>query len=290
MTKIFSRQFRVRWSEVDATNRVPAARHMEYLVETAYDWGAANGLGFAESKAYGLVWVILETDIHFVHPLRYNDEFVFTIWMVEWRRFRGRRAFEMRLKDSDRVVAQGVQRVASLDADDLRPKIVPEELIQGFRLDEPRSFPTPRFPKLGASPPQAYSMWRSVEWNELDTLVHLNNAEALRYTDEVVVQFLSSLGWPPERLFQQGMTPIPKRIQIKYQEAGLWGERLKIGTYPTAMQSNEVANAILVERERDGKGVLQAVYRWGLADLDSDEEYSLPPELYDSLSSLVHDP
>jgi acyl-CoA thioesterase FadM len=44
MTKVFTRQFKVRWSEVDATNRVPAAKIIEYLVETAYDWGAANGL------------------------------------------------------------------------------------------------------------------------------------------------------------------------------------------------------------------------------------------------------
>ena len=138
MTKVFTRQFKVRWSEVDATNRVPAAKIIEYLVETAYDWGAANGLGFEESKVNGLVWVILETDIRFFHPLRYNDEFDFTIWMVEWRRFRGKRAFEIRLKDSDKVVAQGMQQVASLDADDLRPKVVPEQLIEGFRLDEDR--------------------------------------------------------------------------------------------------------------------------------------------------------
>lgn len=287
MTKVFTRQFRVRWSEVDATNRAPAEKFMEYLVETAYDWGAANGLGFEESKVHGLVWLILETDIQIFHPLRYNDEFVFTIWMVQWRRFRGKRAFEIRLKDSDRVVAQGMQQVVSLDADDLRPKVVPNDLIDRFRLDNPRSFPMPRFPKLGSGPIERFSMQRRVEWGELDSLVHLNNAEALHYTDEVIMQYLSSLGWPPERLITEGMTPVPKHIHIKYQEAGLWGEQLKIETYPTDVKPHEVVNAILVERERDAKGVVGAIYRWVLADLETDQEYNLPPEMYKLLSSLV---
>ncbi len=287
MTKVFTRQFRVRWSEVNATNRVPASKYMEYLVETAYDWGAANKLGFEESRANGLVWVILETDIRFLHPLRYTDEFEFTIWMVDWRKFRGTRAFELRIIDSDKIVAQGTQQVVSLDDDDLRPKVVPDELISRFRLDEPRSIPTQRFPKLGASPVGRFSIQRSVEWGELDTNVHLNNGEALRYTDEVIVQFLSSLGWPPNRLFTEGMAPVPNRIHIKYQEIGLWSDRLKIETYPTDVQPDEVINTIAVARQPNSKEILQAIYYWGLVDLKTDKKQNLPVELYNSLSALV---
>lgn len=162
MSKIFTRQFRVRWSEVDATNRVPASKYMEYLVETAYDWGAANSLGFEESQAFGLVWVILETDIRFLHPLRYSDEFDFTIWMVEWRKVRGTRAFELRLKDKDLIVAQGMQQVVSLNGD-LRPKAPAEELIDRFRLEEPRSFPAQRLPNFGGSPTGSFSIQGGVE-------------------------------------------------------------------------------------------------------------------------------
>ena len=287
MTKEFTRQFRVRWSEVTATNRVPASKYMEYLVETAFDWGAANELGFEESHAYGLVWVILETDIHFLHPLRYPDEFDFSIWMINWRRIRGTRAFEMRLKDSQVIVAQGMQQVVSLDADTLRPKFVPDDLVTRFRVAEPRSFPTQRFPKLGGRPADSFSLHRRVEWGELDMHIHLNNAEALRYADEVVIQFLSSLGWPPERFFGEGLTPVPRRIHIKYQELGLWADRLKVETYPTHVQPHEVTNVIVVERASDSKGIFQAIYHWGLVDLETDEEQALPLELHDALSSLV---
>jgi acyl-CoA thioesterase FadM len=287
MSKIFTRQFRVRWSEVNATNRVSAEKYMEYLVETAYDWGAANSLGFEESQAYGLVWVILETDIRFLHPLRYNDEFDFMIWMVEWRKVRGTRAFELRLIDRDVIVAQGMQQVVCLDSGDLRSKAPAGDLIEGFRLDEPRSFPSQRFPKFGGSPTGSFSIQRGVEWGNLDSLVHLNNAEALRYADEVVVQFLSSFGWSPDRLFSEGMAPVPKRINIKYQEPGLWADKLNIVTYPVDVQRDEVTNTILIEREADSKGVMQAIYHWGLVDLNTDKERALPPEMHASLSTLV---
>jgi acyl-CoA thioester hydrolase len=289
MTKEFTRQFRVRWSEVTAANRVPPSKYMEYLVETAFDWGAAYKLGFEESLTYGLVWVILETDIHFLQPLRYPDEFEFSIWMIDWRRIRGTRAFEVRLKDSQIVIVQGMQRVVSLDADTLRPKLVPDELVTRFRVEDPRSFPTQRFPKLGGRPADSFSLHRRVEWGELDRNVHLNNGEALRYADEVIIQYLSSLGWPPDRLFEAGLVPVPRRIHIKYQELGLWADRLKIETYPTHVQPHEVTNVIVVEREADSKGILQSIYHWGLVDLNTDEEQTLPPELYDSLSSLVEE-
>jgi hypothetical protein len=40
-------------------------------------------------------------------------------------------------------------------------------------------------------------------------------------------------------------------------------------------------------RERDSKMVLQAIYHWGLVDLKTDKEHTLPPELYNSLSAIV---
>lgn len=290
MTKVFTRRFKVRWSEVGAAKRVPASKYMEYLVETAFDWGSANKLGFEESLALGVAWIILETDIHFLHPLRYADEFGFTIWMLEWRKIRGSRAFELRLKDSETIIAQGVQKIVSLDKDSLRPIAVPDDLINGFRIAEPRSFPTQPFPKLGESPAKAFRMQRNIEWGELDSWVHLNNGEALRYADEVLMQFLASLGWPPERFFAEGMTPVPKRIHVKYQEPGLWADRLNIETYPIDVQANEVSSAIVVEREADARGIVQALYDWGLVDLKTDAERPLPEDLQRALADILESP
>jgi acyl-CoA thioesterase FadM len=45
MSKIFSRTFRVRYSETNANGWVGPAEYLKFLVETAYDWGEAGGFG-----------------------------------------------------------------------------------------------------------------------------------------------------------------------------------------------------------------------------------------------------
>ena len=288
MSKEFTRQFQVRWSEVGPTNRVQAYKFMEYLVETAYDWGAANELGFEESKALGLIWLILETDIHFLKPLRYGDVFDFSIWLVEWRKIRGTRCFELRLKDTGEVIAQGTQQLVSLDAKNLRPRAVPEGLMDNFQLDMPRTFPFQRLPKLGNSMNECLAFKRKVEWGELDSYNHLNNGEAIRYTDELIIQFLNSLGWSPENFFAQGMVPFPKRVHIKYLEPGLWDDLLSFKTYPIVINQKEVISVIRIDRDSDSKEILQAHYYWGMVDLHSDKELPIPQDLFDSIEAQIN--
>ncbi|HEX9389634.1 MAG TPA: acyl-CoA thioesterase [Anaerolineales bacterium] len=80
MSKIFTRTFRVRWAELDASGTVSPANYLRYLIETAWDWGDAVGLGVNDSRTLDLFWVIRETEIRFLRPLRHNDIFDFTIW------------------------------------------------------------------------------------------------------------------------------------------------------------------------------------------------------------------
>ena len=60
MMKIFTRTFRVRWSEIDPTGHVYPSHYLRYLVETASDWGVAQ-LGEDYIEAYGQIWVVRET-------------------------------------------------------------------------------------------------------------------------------------------------------------------------------------------------------------------------------------
>ena len=42
MSKIYTRNFRVRWSEIDPNGQVSPSYYLRYLVETASDWGATQ--------------------------------------------------------------------------------------------------------------------------------------------------------------------------------------------------------------------------------------------------------
>ena len=53
MSRIFTRTFRVRWSETNADGEVDSASYLRYLIEAAWDWGAAGGLSLDDIKAMG---------------------------------------------------------------------------------------------------------------------------------------------------------------------------------------------------------------------------------------------
>jgi acyl-CoA thioesterase FadM len=58
---------------LDASGSVSPANYLRYLMETAWDWGDAVGLGVKDSQTLDLFWVIRETEIRFLRPLRHHD-------------------------------------------------------------------------------------------------------------------------------------------------------------------------------------------------------------------------
>ena len=162
MSKIFTRTFRVRWGELDPSGTVSPANYLRYLIETAWDWGTAIGWGEKYSQNPDVFWVIRETEIRFQRPLHHNDVFDFTIWMVNWQRVRGTRCFELKLKESGDVIAQGTQQVVYMDTKTGRPISLSEEEIVKFRLEDPRVFPFERFRKLR---PSKIHLSHSGKWN-----------------------------------------------------------------------------------------------------------------------------
>lgn len=283
MSKIFTRTFRVRWSETNANGQVGLAAYLRYLVETAYDWAIAGGLGQADgSNPLGLLWLIRETDFTFMQPLGYNESFDFTIWMVNWQRVRGVRSFEITRKSDGAVVAQGTQQIVSLDAATLRPINLPENFIAYYRLEQPREFPTQRFPKLPSAPASALVTQRVVEWADLDQMEHVNNAIYMDYAEEAAAQDLSTRGWGAEALKAQNLTVSPRRIHIQYQSPAIWGETLTITTFPLSLHETGGSRCVSITRA-DGSAVADCIVEWEAFDRETGAPRPLPQELAESI-------
>jgi YbgC/YbaW family acyl-CoA thioester hydrolase len=277
MSKIFTRTFRVRWSEQDASGQVGPAGYLRYLVETAYDWGEALGLGAESVETLGLFWLIRETEIHLLRPLRHNDVFDFTIWMVNWQRVRGTRCFELKLKESGEVIAQGSQHIVCMDVKTQRPASPPEQIINNFRLDDPRIFPFERFPKISAFE-GAFVTRRQVEWGDLDALEHVNNAVYVTYAEEAAAQNLASRGWTPARLAENKLRVATRRVHIQYQSPAVWAETLTISTH--ALTPGETGGSRYVGMTRaDGSSVCECILDWELVDRETGAARRLPDEL-----------
>jgi len=274
MSKIFTRAFRVRWSEMDASGQVSPASYLRYLVETAFDWGDALGLGVDNPEVADLFWLIRETEIHLLRPLRHNDAFNFTIWMVSWQRVRGTRCFELTRKDSGEIIAQGTQHIVCMDARSGRPASPPERAIDNFRLDAPCVFPFERFPKVAPSE-SAFVTQRQVEWQDLDALEHVNNATYVTYAEQAAALDFAARGWTPVKLAEHQLAVVPRRVHIQYLSPAVWGETLTIATTPRGLSETGGSRYVAMTRA-DGATVCECILDWELVNRTTGEPQALP--------------
>jgi YbgC/YbaW family acyl-CoA thioester hydrolase len=289
MSKVFTRTFRVRWSEVDETGWVAVAHYLRYLVETALDWGAAGHLSMDDIGALGQVWVIRETDLTFYRPLQYNDRFDFTIWLVQWRRVRGTRAFELTHHDSGKVIAQGVQQVVSLDARTLRPTSAPDYLREYFKIDHPRTFPQQPFPRVPPAPQAAFVMQWQVEKQDIDHDAIVNNAVYVDYAEEAAARLLDGAGWSPDRLKGEGLAVRPRRLHIQYQAPAIWGDRLRLATHLLELGDQGWTQYVAIQRDRDGTGIVECLLEWQVLDRASGQVQPVPAPLAHALQLRISD-
>jgi YbgC/YbaW family acyl-CoA thioester hydrolase len=221
--------------------------------------------------------VIRETDIRLLRSLRHNDEFGLTIWMVNWKGVRGTRCFELKFKDSDEVIAQGTQQVVFMDAKTGRPKTLPEEAVERFRVENPRVFPFERFPKI-APVEDPFVMQRQVEWMDLDVYEHVNNVIHVNYAEEVAAQDFAARGWRPARLAETGLSVVTRRVQIQYLSIASWGDTLNISTHMLNVHETGGSRYVGIKRA-DGAAVADCILDWELVDRQSGETRPLPASL-----------
>jgi YbgC/YbaW family acyl-CoA thioester hydrolase len=287
VSKYFTKTFHVGWNEINAIGQVGLSNYFQYVVETAWAWGAANGLGIEESEALGLGWVMRETELSLYRPLRSGEEFDFTIWLADWRRVRGTRCFEIRIADGGDLVAEGVQEIVVLDSKTLRPAAAPEPLIENLRMENPRIIPRRPFLKFEVPHEKAFVTKRSVEWRDLDWQEHVNNSIYAAFAEEAATQALASLGWAPDRFKAQGAAVANRRVHIQYRSPAAWGEKLSVATGLVELKSTGGTWYIDMERQADREPIARCLLEWSVTDRGGNQAMDLPEALFGALKDKV---
>lgn len=287
MAETFTRTFRVRWSDINAIGQVHLSEYFRYLIETAVDWGATIGLSSADSEELGLAWVIRETEMNFYRPLYHDESFECSIWLVDWRRVRGTRCFEIRLKDGGALVAQAVQEVVVLDGKTLRPVAAPEHLMEKAKIENPRLIPHQKFPKFQTQRAAAFEFKREVEWRDLDSQEHVNNANYVEFAENAAAQALAAQGWSPAHFKTRGLVVVNRRVHIQYQSPASWGERLDVVAYLVDLKPTGGTWYIVIERDSNHESIVQCTLEWSLADRTGGEGQILSGSLFRSLLQKV---
>jgi len=275
---VYERAFRVRHYECDAYGHVNHAHYLRYMQEAAMDASAAAGYDLARYDALRRQWWIRDTEIDYLRPLAYGDTVIVKTWVRDFHRVRSRRAYELRRADSGEIVAQATTDWVYLNTDTRRPATVPDEMIAAFL---PEGMPAERparepFPEPPPPPPGAYTLRREVEWRDLDTAGHVNNANYMAYCEDAGVHVAAAFGWTMARMIEAGFGVVARHYRLEYQQPAQMGDTLDIETYLSEISRTSAVRHYRIRRAADGALLARARVLWVWVDLKTGRPIRIP--------------
>lgn len=272
------RTFRVRHYECDAYGHVNNVNYLRYMQETAFDASAAAGYDMARYEALGCHWLVRETEVEYLRPLRYGDSIEVKTWVADFRRVRSRRVYEMRNTLTGTVVARGMTDWVYLETATGRPTPIPSEMMAAFFPDGPPASvpPRSRFPALPPAAPEVYRQRRRIEWRDLDPAQHVNNAIYLAYIEDCGLQVAAAYGWPQERMRQEGFAIVARRHQVQYLVPALMDDTVEIATWVSSIRHSTALRHFVISRVSDGARLARARTLWVLVDTESGRLIRIP--------------
>lgn len=242
MTPRFSRRFRVRHYELDASGRLHGVSFLRYMQEAAIE--ASTDLGFSPEwyEAHGVGWVVRKLSVRYHAAAVYGDEIDVATWLSGLRGVRSLREYDLTLaRDGSRVARSRVEWVY-LDRATGQPTRVPDEWASAF--------PAPgKVEDLGIRPTQAqpakdahrYISRRRVQYHELDAVQHVNHAVYVYWTDQACCDALRAAGHPPVSDGSPGWKLRQTGHEIQYFASALESENIEITSWLAEIGSEGVA-------------------------------------------------
>ena len=281
MPLVHERTFRIRHYECDAYGHVNNTNYLRYMQEAAFDASAAAGYSPARYEQMGQHWLVRETEVEYLNPLRYGDSVVVRTWVEDFRRVRSRRAYELRVDASGELAARGATDWVYVDSATGQPARIPSDLIAAFFPEgAPASAPPrPPFPELPAPPPGMFVMPRKVQWQDIDTAGHVNNAQYLAFISDCAFEVATAHGWPAARMLAAGMGIVVRRHHIEYRQQARMDERLEVATWLYGARRATVNRAFRITRAADGALMAQAHVKYVWINLASGQPMRISDEI-----------
>jgi acyl-CoA thioester hydrolase len=244
--------FKVRNYECDAYGHLNHANYLRYMEEAAFNASAEVGYDKARYESMGHLWLARETDIEYLQPLFYGDTVEIKTWVSDFRRVRSIRRYEFR--HGDTLVARASTDWVYLDAGTMRPSAVPPEMVAAFAGDEPVVPAEPResFPAAPTAPPGVFKLRRRVEWRDIDSAQHVNNAVYFNYIEDCGMQVLDAFGWPPMKMREHGFGILARRERVEYLHPAVLNDELEIATWAFDLKRISGTRYYKITRVRDG--------------------------------------
>jgi len=284
-----TRTFRIRYYECDANGHLNSASYLRYMQETAFDASAAAGYGMDRYDQLQRHWLIRESQVEFLIPLRYNQQVEVTTWIADFRRVTSRRAYEFRLAETGELAARASTDWVFLDTATNRPSSIPRSLVDDFFPEgAPSHFParTP-FPSSPPPPPGVFSMHRRVAWQDIDSMQHVNNSVYMDYINECGFRVCSAFHWPWQRMREQGFAIFLRQAHLQYLQPAVLDDDLEISTWVSGVKRASAGRHYTFRRAQDGVLLAQAYTLGVWVNLDTQQPLHIPQEMLNDFAPNI---
>jgi acyl-CoA thioester hydrolase len=281
--------FRVRHYECDAYGHLNNANFVRYMQEAAFDASAAVGYDKNRYEAMGYLWLAHETEIEYLQPVVYGDTLEVKTWVGDFRRVRSRRFYEFRKAGQDDLVARASTDWVYIEKTSERPAVVPQEMIDAFVPEGmvETAPPRKRFPAPPPPPENVFTLRRRVEWRDIDTAQHVNNATYFNYIEDAGIQVSNFYGWPYTRSMAAGFAVIAREHHIEYRQPAVMDDELEIATWVSAVSRITANRYYTIKRASDSELLVQARTLWVWIDLQSRRPIRVPPAFIESFTPNI---
>jgi len=286
MPAIFQRVFRVRHYECDKYGHLNNVNYVRYMQEAALDASSTVGWTVERYQEIGCQWLIRETNIEYLQPLLWNDEVRITTYVIDFRRVQSRRHYEFHRVSDGELVARADTNWVFLNTETLRPTTIPDEMVNDFAPDGlPEVEPTEKFPDAPPQPDGTFALQKRVEWRDIDTMGHVNNAAYMNYCEDISTQVGRDLGWSMQRMLDEGFALVMRRFRILYLEPALLDDMVEIKTWFSDAKRSTAIRHYQLKRVSDGALLAKAYALVVCFDLENQRLIRVPQDFLKDFES-----
>jgi acyl-CoA thioester hydrolase len=279
MSKAYVYPLRVRFQECNAYGVVDSIHFLYYMQEAFMSHAAESGYTFESELAKGRGWLIRETKIQYLRPLRYWDTVDVEMRIGELRRASLVRNYEFRVQGSEDLVARAWSEFVCVDVEKQRPTPIPDDVIAVFFPDGRLATPSPRkrYPKAPPPPNKVFQIRERVEWRDLDMQRHVNNCTYMSYMQTAAVEFGAAIGWPGQEVLKRYVLAMSSS-HVQYQGQAAIGDEIEISSYISDVGSSSLCRHDSISLLGNGATVTRGHSRWVWLDAESLKPRRIPAE------------
>ena len=286
MRHTYTRRFRVRSTDCDAMGQVNHAVYVRYMQEAAIEASSDAGYTPEWYAEYSVSWLIRRSRIDYLQPARYGDELDVTTYVVNFRRVRSQRNYDINRVGDGAPIARAATDWVFIDLHTGAPRRIPDEIATDFLPDSQDAaaeiiadLPHPPDTPDGS----VFHTARRVNYYDMDENQHVNNAVYLNYLEQATIDAAASAGFDLPRWLELGGMFVVRQHDIEYLHPAKYGDTLDILTWVGETSPTSVVRHTIM-RDQDGTLDIRAKTRWVWIDLESRGVAEIPPALLEALA------